>query len=163
DQAHDRRGRGARRRAADPGRAGVRRARRGRPRAGERPRFPGRRPERHLPGAAPPVADRRRGVAATAARPAPGRAHRHGGSPRLHASNTSKRDLTLDLTRPEGRALALRLIEQADLVVENYTPRVIEQFDLGWDVVHATNPRAVMVRMPAFGLDGPWRDRPGFA
>jgi crotonobetainyl-CoA:carnitine CoA-transferase CaiB-like acyl-CoA transferase len=57
----------------------------------------------------------------------------------------------------------LRLIEQCDLVVENYTPRVIEQFDLGWDVVHATNPRAVMVRMPAFGLDGPWRDRPGFA
>ena len=40
---------------------------------------------------------------------------------------------------------------------------MIEQFDLGWDVVHATNPRAVMVRMPAFGLDGPWRDRPGFA
>ena len=81
----------------------------------------------------------------------------------FHASNTNKRDLTLDLTRPEGRALALRLIEQADLVVENYTPRVIEQFDLGWDVVHAINPRAVMVRMPAFGLDGPWRDRPGFA
>ena len=81
----------------------------------------------------------------------------------FHVSNTNKRDLTLDLTRPEGRSLALRLIEQADLVLENYTPRVIEQFDLGWDVVHATNPRAVMVRMPAFGLDGPWRDRPGFA
>ena len=81
----------------------------------------------------------------------------------FHVSNTNKRDLTLDLARPEGRALALRLIEQCDMVVENYTPRVIEQFDLGWDVVHATNPRAVMVRMPAFGLDGPWRDRPGFA
>jgi crotonobetainyl-CoA:carnitine CoA-transferase CaiB-like acyl-CoA transferase len=78
-------------------------------------------------------------------------------------SNTNKRDLTLDLSRPEGRELALRLIEQCDLVAENYTPRVIEQFDLGWDVVHARNPRAVMVRMPAFGLDGPWRDRPGFA
>jgi crotonobetainyl-CoA:carnitine CoA-transferase CaiB-like acyl-CoA transferase len=81
----------------------------------------------------------------------------------FHTSNTNKRDLTLDLARPEGRELALRLIEQCDLVVENYTPRVIEQFDLGWDVVHARNPRAVMVRMPAFGLDGPWRDRPGFA
>jgi crotonobetainyl-CoA:carnitine CoA-transferase CaiB-like acyl-CoA transferase len=78
-------------------------------------------------------------------------------------SNTNKRDLTLDLTRPEGRELALRLVEECDLVVENYTPRVIEQFDLGWDVLHARNPRAVMVRMPAFGLDGPWRDRPGFA
>ena len=81
----------------------------------------------------------------------------------FHTSNTNKRDLTLDLARPEGRALALRLIEQVDVVIENYTPRVIDQFDLGWDVVHATNPRAVMVRMPAFGLDGPWRDRPGFA
>jgi crotonobetainyl-CoA:carnitine CoA-transferase CaiB-like acyl-CoA transferase len=81
----------------------------------------------------------------------------------FHASNTNKRDLTLDLARPEGRDLALRLIEESDLVVENYTPRVIDQFDLGWDVVHATNPRTVMVRMPAFGLDGPWRDRPGFA
>ena len=36
-------------------------------------------------------------------------------------------------------------------------------FDLEWDVVHAANPRATMVRMPAFGLDGPWRDRVGFA
>src|SRR5215207_1836270 len=78
-------------------------------------------------------------------------------------SNTNKRDLTLDLARPEGRELALRMIEQCDIVIENFTPRVIEQFDLGWDVVHARNPRAVMVRMPAFGLDGPWRDRPGFA
>ena len=77
--------------------------------------------------------------------------------------NVNKRGLTLDLTDPRGRELALRLVAQSDLVVENYTPRVIEQFDLGWDVVHAVNPRAVMVRMPAFGLDGPWRDRPGFA
>jgi crotonobetainyl-CoA:carnitine CoA-transferase CaiB-like acyl-CoA transferase len=78
-------------------------------------------------------------------------------------SNSNKREVTLDLQRPEGRDLALRLIERCDIVIENYTPRVIDQFDLGWDVVHATNPRAVMVRMPAFGLDGPWRDRPGFA
>jgi crotonobetainyl-CoA:carnitine CoA-transferase CaiB-like acyl-CoA transferase len=81
----------------------------------------------------------------------------------FHTSNTNKRDLTLDLARPEGRELALRMIEGCDIVLENYTPRVIEQFDLGWDVVHGRNPRTVMVRMPAFGLDGPWRDRPGFA
>ncbi len=78
-------------------------------------------------------------------------------------ANTNKYDVTLDLTSAQGRALVLRLIEQADLVVENYTPRVIEAFGLGWDVIHETNPRAVMVRMPAFGLTGPWRDRPGFA
>ncbi len=78
-------------------------------------------------------------------------------------SNTNKSDVTLDLGTEQGRALVLRLIEQADLVVENYTPRVLETFDLGWDVIHAANPRAVLVRMPAFGLSGPWRDRPGFA
>jgi crotonobetainyl-CoA:carnitine CoA-transferase CaiB-like acyl-CoA transferase len=80
----------------------------------------------------------------------------------LHA-NANKDDVTLDLDSEAGRALLLRLVERADLVIENYTPRVLEAFDLGWDVIHATNPRAVMVRMPAFGLDGPWRDRPGFA
>jgi crotonobetainyl-CoA:carnitine CoA-transferase CaiB-like acyl-CoA transferase len=76
-------------------------------------------------------------------------------------ANANKLGITIDL--PAGRALLLELIARADVVIENYTPRVLEAFDLGWDVVHAANPRAVMVRMPAFGLDGPWRDRPGFA
>jgi crotonobetainyl-CoA:carnitine CoA-transferase CaiB-like acyl-CoA transferase len=78
-------------------------------------------------------------------------------------TNTNKAGVTLDLSTPAGRELLLRLVADADLVVENFTPRVLEAFDLGWDVIHATNPAAVMVRMPAFGLDGPWRDRPGFA
>jgi len=56
-----------------------------------------------------------------------------------------------------------RLIEWADVVVENYTPRVMPKFGLGWDRIHVVNPRAVMVRQPAFGLDGPWADRVGFA
>ena len=43
------------------------------------------------------------------------------------------------------------------------TPRVIEQWDLGWERLKQVNPRLVMCRMPAFGLDGPWRDRVGFA
>jgi len=59
--------------------------------------------------------------------------------------------------------LLRRLIEQSDVLVENYSVRVMEQFGLAWDVVHAWNPRLIMVRMPAFGLDGPWRDRVGFA
>ncbi len=78
-------------------------------------------------------------------------------------ANANKRDLTLDLDDERGRALALRLVEWADVVVDNFTPRVLESFGLDWDVVHATNPAAVLVRMPAFGLSGPWRDRPGFA
>jgi len=47
--------------------------------------------------------------------------------------------------------------------VENFTPRVLTNFGLGWHVIRALNPRAILCRMPAFGLDGPWRDNPGFA
>jgi crotonobetainyl-CoA:carnitine CoA-transferase CaiB-like acyl-CoA transferase len=77
--------------------------------------------------------------------------------------NANKRGVTLDLGHPEGRELLLGLVAHADVVMENFTPRVLERFDLGWEAIHAANPAAVMVRMPAFGLDGPWRDRPGFA
>ena len=77
--------------------------------------------------------------------------------------NENKRDLTLDLNRPEGIALVEQLIAQSDIVAENYTPRVVENFGLGWDRVHELNPQAIMLRMPAFGLTGPWRDRVGFA
>jgi crotonobetainyl-CoA:carnitine CoA-transferase CaiB-like acyl-CoA transferase len=51
----------------------------------------------------------------------------------------------------------------ADAVIENFSPRVMEAFGLGHEVLLGVNPRAVVVRMPAFGLDGPWRDRVGFA
>jgi len=77
--------------------------------------------------------------------------------------NTNKRGITLDLNSSDGVALLERLIEWADVVVENYTPRVMPKFGLGWDRIHVVNPRAVMVRQPAFGLDGPWADRVGFA
>src|SRR5208282_925275 len=51
----------------------------------------------------------------------------------------------------------------ADVLVENFTPRVMEQFGFDWNRVHSLNDQLIMVRMPAFGLDGPWRDRTGFA
>ncbi|HVM67931.1 MAG TPA: CoA transferase, partial [Acidimicrobiales bacterium] len=78
-------------------------------------------------------------------------------------TNPGKRDLTLDLEREEGRRLLERLIDGADVVIENFTPRVGDRFGLTWERVHATWPGVVLVRMPAFGLDGPWRDRAGFA
>lgn len=81
----------------------------------------------------------------------------------FHACNGGKRGLTLELSRPEAREIALRLVAACDLVVENFSPRVMANLGLDWDAVRAANPRAVMVRMPAFGLDGPWRDRVGFA
>ena len=81
----------------------------------------------------------------------------------FHASNLGKRGITLDLGQPEGLDLARQLIANADVVVENFTPRVLERFGLDYDAVRAARPDVVMVRMPAFGLAGPWRDRPGFA
>jgi crotonobetainyl-CoA:carnitine CoA-transferase CaiB-like acyl-CoA transferase len=84
-------------------------------------------------------------------------------APIFHGTNTNKRSVTIDANAPAGLALAKRLIASADVVLENFSPRVMEQFGLDWDVVHALNPAAVMVRMPAFGLDGPWRERIGFA
>jgi crotonobetainyl-CoA:carnitine CoA-transferase CaiB-like acyl-CoA transferase len=84
-------------------------------------------------------------------------------SPFFLAANSNKRGLALDLADPRGRALALRLVARVDAVVENFTPRVLAQWGLEWPAIQAANPRAILVRMPAFGLDGPWRDHTGFA
>jgi crotonobetainyl-CoA:carnitine CoA-transferase CaiB-like acyl-CoA transferase len=84
-------------------------------------------------------------------------------SPLFHGANGNKRGVTIDLSAPAGIELFERLLTTADVLVENFTPRVMEQFGLDWERVHAVNPNVVMVRMPAFGLDGPWRDRTGFA
>ncbi len=84
-------------------------------------------------------------------------------SPVFAGANPGKRDITLQLDNEEGLALLKRLISEADIVIENYSPRVLENFGLGWDDMRALNSRLIMLRMPAFGLDGPWRDRPGFA
>lgn len=81
----------------------------------------------------------------------------------FHACNLGKRAITLDLGHPDGLALAQRLVERSDVIAENFTPQVLERFGLDWDSVHALNPQAIMLRMPAFGLDGPWRSRGGFA
>jgi crotonobetainyl-CoA:carnitine CoA-transferase CaiB-like acyl-CoA transferase len=81
----------------------------------------------------------------------------------FHIANAGKRSITLDLNRQDGKDLIARLIEGADVIIENFTPRVMGHFGLEWDDVKAINPRVILVRMPAFGLDGPWRDRAGFA
>jgi crotonobetainyl-CoA:carnitine CoA-transferase CaiB-like acyl-CoA transferase len=81
----------------------------------------------------------------------------------FQSANLNKRGVTLDLSSTEGRDLALRLAAQADVVVENFTPRVMEQFGLSYEDLRAVNPRIIMLRMPGFGLEGPWRERPGFA
>ena len=81
----------------------------------------------------------------------------------FHAMNTNKRSVTLDLQSEDGIGLVKELVSQADVVIENFSPRVMEQFGLGADALLELNPAVVVVRMPAFGLTGPWRDRVGFA
>lgn len=83
--------------------------------------------------------------------------------PIFAALNTNKKDITLDLATEGGRELLTRLIATADVVAENYTPRVLDQLGLDYSAVQRINPSVVMVRMPGFGLDGPWRDNPAFA
>ncbi|MGV0814983.1 CoA transferase [Mycolicibacterium boenickei] len=84
-------------------------------------------------------------------------------SPIFSALNTNKKSLTLDFQTEQGRDLLRRLAATCDVVVENFTPRVIEQIGLDFDSLRALREDIIMVRMPGFGLDGPWRDNPAFA
>jgi crotonobetainyl-CoA:carnitine CoA-transferase CaiB-like acyl-CoA transferase len=77
--------------------------------------------------------------------------------------NSNKQGLTLNLADPEGLEICKKLIAECDVFIENYSPRVMEEFGLDWNTVHQLNPETIMVRMPAFGLDGPWKNHVGFA
>ncbi|HWE57275.1 MAG TPA: CoA transferase [Acidimicrobiales bacterium] len=84
-------------------------------------------------------------------------------SPIFAALNANKRSLTLDIQSEPGRAVLHRLIATTDVIVENYTPRVLEQSGLSFDQLRRIRPDIILVRMPGFGLDGPWRDNAAFA
>ncbi|MEE2057309.1 CaiB/BaiF CoA-transferase family protein [Rhodococcus artemisiae] len=84
-------------------------------------------------------------------------------SPIHLGGNANKKSVTLDFTTDEGRVLLERLIETCDVLVENFTPRVLDQAGLDYERVKEIRPDIVMVRMPGFGLDGPWRDIAAFA
>ncbi|MGW1556160.1 CaiB/BaiF CoA transferase family protein [Streptomyces sp. NPDC002144] len=74
----------------------------------------------------------------------------------------NKRAITLDLSRPGGRATLLRLAATADVLIENFRPGTLEKWDLGWPELSAVNPRLVLTRVTAFGQFGPYAHRPGF-
>ncbi len=74
----------------------------------------------------------------------------------------NKQTITLDLSKPAGRATLLRLAATADVVVENFRPGTLERWDLGWNELSAVNPRLVLTRVTGFGQFGPYARRPGF-
>ena len=84
-------------------------------------------------------------------------------SPTFHATNPAKRSVCIDFSIPSGRELLLRLVETADAVIENFTPRVMDNAGLTYAELSKRRPGIIVVRMPGFGLDGPWRDHGGFA
>ncbi|CRN07125.1 Formyl-coenzyme A transferase [Pseudomonas sp. URMO17WK12:I11] len=74
----------------------------------------------------------------------------------------NKRSLTLNLKHPDGRDVLRKLLAEADILIENFRPGVLEKLGFGWDVLHALNPRLVMVRLSGFGQTGPMKEQPGF-
>lgn len=84
-----------------------------------------------------------------------------GDSTLFHAINRSKESLALDLKDPEDLASLRRLLERADVLIQNFRPGVIERLGLGWDAVHALNPRLVYASVSGYGESGPWAGLPG--
>jgi crotonobetainyl-CoA:carnitine CoA-transferase CaiB-like acyl-CoA transferase len=73
----------------------------------------------------------------------------------FNTANRGKRGVTLDLASARGIEILKRLIEVSDILIENFSPGVMERLGLGYDAVSAINPRMIMISMPSFGSDGP--------
>jgi crotonobetainyl-CoA:carnitine CoA-transferase CaiB-like acyl-CoA transferase len=76
--------------------------------------------------------------------------------------NRNKRSVALNLKSEAGRAVMLRLVKDADILIENYRPGAMKRLGLGYDDVKHINPRLVYTSISGFGQTGPWADRPGF-
>jgi crotonobetainyl-CoA:carnitine CoA-transferase CaiB-like acyl-CoA transferase len=74
----------------------------------------------------------------------------------------NKRSITLNLKEPEGRAVFLRMVDTADVVVENYRPDVKERLGIGYEALKAVNPRIILASISGFGQTGPYKARAGF-
>jgi crotonobetainyl-CoA:carnitine CoA-transferase CaiB-like acyl-CoA transferase len=77
--------------------------------------------------------------------------------------NRNKRNIALDLKNTDDRELFLQLLDDANVLVENFRPGTLERLDLHPDMLIARNPKLVVVRVSGFGQDGPYAKRPGFA
>jgi crotonobetainyl-CoA:carnitine CoA-transferase CaiB-like acyl-CoA transferase len=79
-----------------------------------------------------------------------------------YLQSRNKKSLALNLKSPEGIAIVKQLAESTDVLIENLRPGALEKLGLGWDVLHALNPKLTLVRISGYGQSGPYRDRPGF-
>ena len=73
-----------------------------------------------------------------------------------------KRSMTCDIMTPEGHEALLRLLAHCDVLVENNVPETMDKANIRWEELHTLNPRLIMLRMPAFALDGPYRNYRAF-
>jgi formyl-CoA transferase len=79
-----------------------------------------------------------------------------------YAQARNKKSIAVNLREPDGQEVVRRLARDADIVVENFRPRTLEKWNLGYEALARDNARLVMVRLSGFGQSGPYRDRPGF-
>ena len=78
------------------------------------------------------------------------------------AQNAGKRSVTLNLKDPRGKAILMRLVEGADVLVENFRPGVMARLGIGPEVLRGRNPKLIYCAISGFGQDGPWADRPAY-
>ena len=76
--------------------------------------------------------------------------------------NRNKRSLTLNFKEPEARQIFLRLCANADAIVENFTPGVMDRFGLGYDTIRSANPQIIYAAISGFGQTGPYRPLPAY-
>ncbi|AVO52007.1 CaiB/BaiF CoA-transferase family protein [Ectopseudomonas mendocina] len=74
----------------------------------------------------------------------------------------NKRSITLNLKHEAGREVLRKLLKEADILIENFRPGVLEKLGFDWQTLHALNPKLVMVRLSGFGQSGPMKEQPGF-
>jgi formyl-CoA transferase len=91
-----------------------------------------------------------------------GRSLPKGLSPWWPVIGRNKRSLALDLRTPEGREIAQALIDQADILIENFRPGTMEKWGMGYEALSQRNPRLIMARVSGFGQTGPYAPRAGY-
>ena len=87
---------------------------------------------------------------------------RDGTSVWWQVQSRNKRSIALDLKSADGQDTVRELAKEADVLIENFKPGTLEKWNLGWDALHALNPRLIMLRISGYGQTGPYREKPGF-